>query len=55
MMVSDTGQRTMSMSVHVHHGLMDGMHPICGLLSRNYESIKNTIKISKARKVLQYF
>jgi chloramphenicol O-acetyltransferase type A len=26
MMVSDTGQRTMSMSVHVHHGLMDGMH-----------------------------
>jgi chloramphenicol O-acetyltransferase type A len=26
MMVSDAGKRTMSMSVHVHHGLMDGMH-----------------------------
>lgn len=26
MMVSETGKRTMSMSVHVHHGLMDGMH-----------------------------
>lgn len=26
MMVSETGTRTMSMSVHVHHGLMDGMH-----------------------------
>lgn len=26
MMFSETGTRTMSMSVHVHHGLMDGMH-----------------------------
>lgn len=26
MTVSETGRRTMSMSVHVHHGLMDGMH-----------------------------
>ena len=26
MMVSDAGKRTMSMSVHVHHGLMDGKH-----------------------------
>lgn len=26
MMTSETGKRTMSMSVHVHHGLMDGMH-----------------------------
>lgn len=26
MMLSETGTRTMSMSVHVHHGLMDGMH-----------------------------
>jgi len=26
MMLSETGKRTMSMSVHVHHGLMDGMH-----------------------------
>jgi chloramphenicol O-acetyltransferase type A len=25
MMVAETGKRTMSMSVHVHHGLMDGM------------------------------
>ena len=26
MMISDAGIRTMSMSVHVHHGLMDGLH-----------------------------
>ena len=26
MMVSETGKRTMSMSIHVHHGLMDGFH-----------------------------
>ncbi len=26
MMISDDGKRTMSMSVHVHHGLMDGYH-----------------------------
>ena len=26
MMVNDDGKRTMSMSVHVHHGLMDGYH-----------------------------
>jgi chloramphenicol O-acetyltransferase type A len=26
MMVDETGKRTMSMSVHVHHGLMDGLH-----------------------------
>lgn len=26
MMVSETGLRTMSMSVHVHHGLADGLH-----------------------------
>lgn len=26
MMVSETGKRSMSMSVHVHHGLMDGLH-----------------------------
>lgn len=26
MMISETGKRTMSMSVHVHHGLMDAMH-----------------------------
>lgn len=26
MMVSEAGKRTMAMSVHVHHGLMDGFH-----------------------------
>lgn len=26
MMISETGKRTMSMSVHVHHALMDGLH-----------------------------
>jgi chloramphenicol O-acetyltransferase type A len=26
MMVADNGKRTMSMSIHVHHGLMDGFH-----------------------------
>ncbi|MBF4517121.1 chloramphenicol acetyltransferase [Flavobacterium sp. ANB] len=26
MMVSETGKRTIAMSVHVHHGLMDGLH-----------------------------
>lgn len=26
MMISETGKRTMTMSVHVHHGLMDAMH-----------------------------
>jgi chloramphenicol O-acetyltransferase type A len=26
MMVDENGKRTMSMSVHVHHGLMDGFH-----------------------------
>ena len=26
MMVSENGKRTMSMSIHVHHGLMDGFH-----------------------------
>jgi chloramphenicol O-acetyltransferase type A len=26
MMVSETGKRTISMAVYVHHGLMDGMH-----------------------------
>ena len=26
MMVDETGKRTISMSVHVHHGLMDGLH-----------------------------
>lgn len=26
MMISDVGKRTMSMSIHVHHGLMDGYH-----------------------------
>jgi chloramphenicol O-acetyltransferase type A len=26
MMISDDGKRTMSMSIHVHHGLMDGYH-----------------------------
>lgn len=26
MMVDETGKRTMSMAVYVHHGLMDGMH-----------------------------
>jgi chloramphenicol O-acetyltransferase type A len=26
MIVSENGKRTMPMSVHVHHGLMDGMH-----------------------------
>lgn len=26
MMIDETGRRTMSMSVHVHHGLMDGYH-----------------------------
>ena len=26
MMVSDSGIRTMNMSVHVHHGLVDGLH-----------------------------
>lgn len=26
MMIADDGKRTMSMSIHVHHGLMDGYH-----------------------------
>jgi chloramphenicol O-acetyltransferase type A len=26
MMVAENGKRTMSMSIHVHHGLMDGLH-----------------------------
>jgi chloramphenicol O-acetyltransferase type A len=26
MMVSESGKRTMAMSIHVHHGLMDGLH-----------------------------
>jgi len=26
MMIDDEGKRTMSMSIHVHHGLMDGFH-----------------------------
>ena len=26
MMISETGKRTIAMSVHVHHGLMDGLH-----------------------------
>lgn len=26
LMTSETGKRTMAMSVHVHHGLMDGLH-----------------------------
>lgn len=26
MMIDDGGKRTMSMSIHVHHGLMDGFH-----------------------------
>jgi chloramphenicol O-acetyltransferase type A len=26
MMIDDNGKRTMSMSIHVHHGLMDGFH-----------------------------
>lgn len=26
MMISNDGKRTMSMSIHVHHGLMDGFH-----------------------------
>ncbi|SHL74801.1 chloramphenicol acetyltransferase [Flavobacterium chilense] len=26
MMTSETGKRTIAMSVHVHHGLMDGLH-----------------------------
>ncbi|MBP2283516.1 chloramphenicol O-acetyltransferase type A [Flavobacterium sp. CG_23.5] len=26
MMVTENGKRTMSMSIHVHHGLMDGLH-----------------------------
>ena len=26
MITSETGKRTIAMSVHVHHGLMDGLH-----------------------------
>lgn len=26
MMIDDSGKRTMSMAIHVHHGLIDGMH-----------------------------
>jgi len=26
MVVQDNGKRTMAVSVHVHHGLMDGLH-----------------------------
>ncbi|HJY13751.1 MAG TPA: CatA-like O-acetyltransferase, partial [Flavobacterium sp.] len=25
-MITDNGKKTMAMSVHVHHGLMDGLH-----------------------------
>jgi hypothetical protein len=34
-------ERTMPMSIHVHHGLIDGFtpRPICGLLSRIDEPI----------------
>jgi chloramphenicol O-acetyltransferase type A len=26
MKISENGERTMPMSIHVHHGLIDGMH-----------------------------
>ncbi len=26
MITAETGKRTIAMSVHVHHGLMDGLH-----------------------------
>ena len=39
MMVSDEGNRTMSMSIHVHHGLMDAMH--VGQMADYFQEIMN--------------
>lgn len=39
MMVSDQGTRTMSMSIHVHHGLMDAMH--VGQMADYFQEIMN--------------
>jgi chloramphenicol O-acetyltransferase type A len=39
MMLSDDGKRTMPMSIHVHHGLMDAMH--VGLMVDFFQEIMN--------------
>ncbi len=40
MITSETGKRTIAMSVHVHHGLMDGMH--VGRFVDNFQEAMNT-------------
>ncbi|KIC03237.1 chloramphenicol acetyltransferase [Flavobacterium sp. JRM] len=40
MMVSETGKRTISMSIHVHHGLMDALH--VGLFIDYFQELMNT-------------
>lgn len=39
MITSETGKRTIAMSVHVHHGLMDGMH--VGRFVDNFQEAMN--------------
>ncbi|GAA3760593.1 chloramphenicol acetyltransferase [Flavobacterium ginsengiterrae] len=39
MITSETGKRTIAMSVHVHHGLMDGMH--VGRFVDNFQEVMN--------------
>jgi len=39
MMIDDEGKRTMSMSIHVHHGLMDGFH--VGQFVNSFQQIMN--------------
>lgn len=38
-MVTENGKRTMAMSVHVHHGLMDGIH--LGEFLENFQQLMN--------------
>ncbi|WP_409417698.1 CatA-like O-acetyltransferase [Flavobacterium sp. PS2] len=40
MMISETGKRTISMSIHVHHGLMDALH--VGLFIDYFQESMNT-------------
>jgi chloramphenicol O-acetyltransferase type A len=40
MMISETGKRTISMSIHVHHGLMDALH--VGLFIDYFQELMNT-------------
>jgi len=40
MITSETGKKTMAMSVHVHHGLMDGLH--MGQFVDYFQELMNT-------------